>query len=278
MASFNQPPPIKDIMTDKGGQSTHVWRRWFEGLFKNLATKADLLVPTSENNVVVFDADGNLADSGIDADDVLEPKDVLDTTNEITVTDNGDGTVTISLPDGVTIANLILTALTAEKPVWTDANKKLISQDINLSDVVHTRNAPTSITVNSSDGETGTVADVATFGDGNFYQVEEASAAASFDFEFNFTGITSISRIGLEFYYAGSAGHHVDFEIWNYTTSAWIHLFDLPDGLGFNYRFIDLPVDDADYISAGAAKLRIDHSSGGISSHYIQVRYVAIFN
>ena len=81
----------------------------------------------------------------------------------------------------------------------------------------------------------------------------------------------------MEFFYNGSSGHHVDFEIWNVTLGSWVHLYDLPDGLGYNYRFIDFPGDNADYIDTGGiVKLLVDHQSSGIASHTIFIRYVGI--
>ena len=136
---------------------------------------------------------------------------------------------------------------------------------------------PTTLQINTSDGLTGTVADIQVFGDGNFIQVEEKAGADSFNFEVHFAGVENISFIGLEFYYKGTSGHHVDFEIWNKTTSSWVHLYDLPDGLGYNYRFIDMPGVQADYIdTGGVVKFLIDHSSGGVASHWIQIRYIGI--
>jgi len=136
---------------------------------------------------------------------------------------------------------------------------------------------PSSLTVNTSDGQTGTVADVQVFKDGNYLQVEEKVGAASFDFEFNFVDINKIKYVSMDFVYFGSSSHEVVCQIYNYTLASWVVLFHIPDASQFNYRFINFPVaDDQDYISSGQAKIRVDHIDNGVGTHYIQIGYVSI--
>ena len=76
-------------------------------------------------------------------------------------------------------------------------------------------------------------------------------------------------------HYSGVNTHTLDIEIWNYTTSAW-------DPLGSFFSRISqasklLPVlEDTDYISSGAAQVRINHPQSGNASHHAYIDYIAL--
>ena len=72
--------------------------------------KADKTDGATENNIVSFDSEGNIEDSGIDKSNVIEPSDILGQLGDIDVTDNGDGTVTLSVSDLLLAASVLGTA------------------------------------------------------------------------------------------------------------------------------------------------------------------------
>jgi len=63
--------------------------------------KADKVVGATADNLAALTSDGNLKDSGIASEDVLEVGDVIGTSNQVVVTDNGDGTITLSTPQDI---------------------------------------------------------------------------------------------------------------------------------------------------------------------------------
>ena len=66
---------------------------------KSVNIRANKVDPAVTGNLAGLDSAGDLVDSGLNIGDWLEPGDVSGTPGEITVTDNGDGTITISIPD-----------------------------------------------------------------------------------------------------------------------------------------------------------------------------------
>ncbi|NIP50491.1 MAG: hypothetical protein GWN13_00675, partial [Phycisphaerae bacterium] len=80
--------------------------------------KADL-VPGDQDNIAVLIGDGNLQDSGESIFDVLFEGDVLGTANQIIVTNNGNGTVTLSTPQDIdTDADVTFDTVTLDKVVF----------------------------------------------------------------------------------------------------------------------------------------------------------------
>jgi len=114
MSNLNQPAPIRSNLFLKEGVLSPVWANWFENIRIVANTKLDAASDPTENNLVIFDADGNIMDSGIDVSQVIEPGDVTGTANQVVVTDNGDGTITLSLPQDIdTSADVTFNSLIA---------------------------------------------------------------------------------------------------------------------------------------------------------------------
>ena len=317
MANLGQPAPIRSKMTNDDGLTQRIWAKWFENVRIVANTKLDAASDPTEDNVVIFTADGNLTDSGIDVSDVIEPSDILGTTNEITVTDNGDGTVTISLPaplvtpGAATITgnlsvtakldvaeDITITELSADPSdpsegdmvIWksdgTDTGddgdilyKEQSASTVTQASLKWKDFAPTSITVNASDGApTGTVADVQVMFDGNEYIIPEDNATPGFDIEFVFSGIDrNPTFVVCRWKYDGSVTHYVTWDLWNYNTSAWDQLRVFGDSDYYQSMTMYIPQNVADdYVSAGALKVRAYHHTGGNTAHDLYVDYVGI--
>lgn len=112
-----QPPPVQEIE----GIAPR-FAGWLRDLWSRSAKSG---IGGVAGNIVQINVNGDYADSGVDVDDILEPSDVLGTTDEITATDNGDGTITISLPGSIK-----LDSATASRLLATDSSKKTVSADL----------------------------------------------------------------------------------------------------------------------------------------------------
>ncbi len=113
--------PMFEVDDDGQQRMTKVWQQYFIDLKR-----------------VITDPSGDLTASRIVATDSSGVKvSVSDLTswiagvaNRITITDDGDGTVTITIPDTPTLVGMILSSLTASRLVASDGNKNLISSAI----------------------------------------------------------------------------------------------------------------------------------------------------
>jgi hypothetical protein len=138
---------------------------------------------------------------------------------------------------------------------------------------------PSSITINASDGTTGSVSDVQTMFDGNVYQIEELAATPGYDVEFIFSNVDKYPTMAVtRWLYSGSATHDVTWDIWNYNTTAWDTLRAFQDSRNYEASMtMYIPqANKSDYVSGGAAKVRVYHRSAGNASHNIQIDYVGL--
>ena len=138
---------------------------------------------------------------------------------------------------------------------------------------------PSSITNTTTDGTTGNATHIGTMFDGLDYQIEEAGGTPGFDVEFVFSGVTAYPKfVVCRWLYSGSSTHYCTWDIWNYTTSAWDQLREFADSISYwssMTQYIPLSVHD-DYVSGGAAKVRVYHHTQGNPVHYLQVDYVGL--
>ena len=151
------PVPAYAPFNLPSGSLSPVWLKWFEDIRRIYNEKADDsdYAEGIVNNIVIFDENGAIKDSTQDIAYMLEPWDVLGTTDRITVTDNGDGTINITIPDTYLPATVLptideitvtdnadgtitislpdsikLDGATALRILATDASKKTVSVDL----------------------------------------------------------------------------------------------------------------------------------------------------
>lgn len=117
--ALHDPPLEIPFINLETGFVTEPWAKW---LIITKTDKANIIEGGTEDNVVTIDSTGNPKDSGSQLVSGGIADWVAGTTNQITVTDDGDGTITLSLEQdiatsssptfsGITIvnnANLIL--------------------------------------------------------------------------------------------------------------------------------------------------------------------------
>ncbi len=203
--------------------------------------------------------------------------------------------------DNLSVSNMTITTLTANRLVSSDTDKKLVSvadltawiagtaNEITVTDDTDgtvtlslarpAHKTGTTLTVNTGTLTSGTITDTQTWSDGNVVNVSEVTGSPGFDVEIEFTGVTDIKYIGSAVYYAGSSSHHCQVQIYDYQNTTWKQLWDFTgSGLDQNYRFSDLPDPSnvSDYISSGTSKIRYYHPIGGNASHDLYIDYAAI--
>ncbi|KPK09550.1 MAG: hypothetical protein AMS20_00055 [Gemmatimonas sp. SG8_28] len=141
--------------------------------------------------------------------------------------------------------------------------------------------AATAASVTKTVGGTasGTVSDTQTMLDGNVYSVPEVASSPGLDLRFNFTSLPfTPTHIRLRIRNDGTAGAGEDLRValWNYSgTPAFndVHSFMETD----DYICFDIPVNDwTNYVSSGAAIVRIWHNGTGNISHTQYVDYVGL--
>ena len=130
------------------------------------------------------------------------------------------------------------------------------------------------VTLNAG-SSSDTVADVQAPLDGNTYTIVEATGAPGMNLEIDFIGVTKISRIAVSAYYDGSSAHAVRIQLYNYTDTAWDTMHTMNDGRDYEQHFKTV-LDDSDYISGGAAIIRLYHTESGNASHDLHVDYVGL--
>ena len=192
--------------------------------------------------------------------------------------------VDASADEVITNVDTKVNTLTALKPVFSDANKVLVSQDITQGDLVVTRKTANSIETPPTKGtiSSGTITDAQTWGDGNSINISEVTGAPGIDVSFTFTGVIDFSRVGISAYYTGAiASHYCEIQIYDDTNTTWRTLWTFSGGNSFNYRFSDLPVSAAtrvaDYINGSSeVKIRFYHPTSGNASYDLYIDYISI--
>jgi len=138
-----------------------------------------------------------------------------------------------------------------------------------------TEYVPASVALNAGSNTAGDVDSVAAMLDSDTYDVDEVAATPGFDMEFTFSGVVAFTGVRVRCLYNGGASHTVELRLYNYDTTSWDTILEFTDQA--YQTILEFPVlDDTNYISGGAAKLAIYHSSLGNAAHDISVDYVAL--
>ncbi|MCK4578003.1 MAG: hypothetical protein KAU50_04390 [Candidatus Marinimicrobia bacterium] len=114
--------------------------------------------------------------------------------------------------------------------------------------------------------------------DASTYVVNETGGAPpNLEVEIDFANLTGPpDQFTFHGYYDGSPPHIVDVDIWNYQTTTWDTLGQIPDDPTATITQYNFPVGGtkSDYISSGAAKIRINHTSVGTPGDTLAIDYV----
>jgi hypothetical protein len=139
---------------------------------------------------------------------------------------------------------------------------------------------PSSITVNTGTVTGGTgVSDAQVMFDGNLLTIDEVVGVPGFDVEYVFSGVDRVpSFVVVRWTYNGSAIHFVTIDIWNYTDTAWdqLRVFSDSDPYYDSMTMYIPRASNGDYVSSGAAKVRMYHHTSGNNAHDISIDYVGL--
>lgn len=169
--------------------------------------------------------------------------------------------------------DLIVTNMTAHRPVATGHNKELVS----IGNIV-----PTIQTLTTGTLKGGTLSSVQNWADGNVVWVAELGATTpGLILVYTFENVSMFHAIGVDAYYTGSTSHWVEFQIYDYTNTLWrtLYVFDHSANSNLNYRYSDLPQLENmdDFISAGdRVTTRFYHPGTGNPAHDLYVGFVSI--
>ncbi len=121
------------------------------------------------------------------------------------------------------------------------------------------------------------VADVQTFADGNWAQIEEVAATPGFDIEFGFTGVKKFHGIYVRISYEGSSSHYATVELYNYTRSIYDTLWErLGTVSDWQSIHIPIPISSDNYTSDGVVTIKINHPANGNAAHNVYIDYIAL--
>lgn len=124
----------------------------------------------------------------------------------------------------------------------------------------------------SSDG----ISDIQTMNDGNEYHIDEVTGAPGTDLRITFNNVLRFANVVYNAYYESvSSTHTVLMEIYNYETQAWDAYTTIQPGLGYNYRYFDVP-DYAAYIQDATVQIKFVHELAGSATHDFYIDYIAL--
>lgn len=98
--------------------------------------------------------------------------------------------------------------------------------------------------------------------------------------DFTFTVVADPGRVRFQGRYQGSSAHEVEVKFYNYVTLAWDDALattkDIPHStVDVELRFA-YPADSSMYRSGGECKVRIEHVSNSVSTHYLYVDFISV--
>jgi len=134
---------------------------------------------------------------------------------------------------------------------------------------------PASVSLPAGTLNSGNVASLRTFNDGNYYNVQEVAAAPGFTIAVQFTGVSTFNAVLVNEDYLGNLQHIIELGIYNNVLGAWDVLAEISDQTAFNPRVWGI-INPAPYILNGVVNVRINHVSTGNITHNILVDYVAL--
>jgi len=126
---------------------------------------------------------------------------------------------------------------------------------------------------------TGDVNDIKSWTDGNFINIAEVAGTPGQELNINFLGIPGFRYIGLRMFYNGSATHWEEIQLLNLALAQFDIFKTFSLGLGYNYRYVDVPIRSADYIdtdNGNKVVMKVVHPSLGNAAHNSRINYAAL--
>jgi hypothetical protein len=113
--------------------------------------------------------------------------------------------------------------------------------------------------------------------DGVCVSFNETNGAPAFDFRFNFTGVSSASSFIYSIYeiYRGNPGHVVRINFYNFTSSSWIVYEEFNGETVFTWHNNTI-TSAAGLIQSGIVMGKIEHITGGSTTHFAEIDYISL--
>jgi hypothetical protein len=139
----------------------------------------------------------------------------------------------------------------------------------------------TAASISVTDGVyiSGSLSDIQTFNDGNYYYISDGTGAGpAWIITIGFTGVTAFNRVVMNIDYTANSGHTIYVQVYNYITSTW-DAVGTYNGLTGYYQFALQVLDYSNYInSSSTVSVRLYHSNTGNANHYTKLDYAALEN
>ena len=110
--------------------------------------------------------------------------------------------------------------------------------------------------------------------DGTDWEINEVVGAPGFLLTMDFTALKVANKVTIVGFYDGNVGHTVDVDAYNWGTTSYDTLGQLPDALADTVYTFTLSAAHTD--SDGSIKIRINHSSPGNVAHILYLDKVHI--
>lgn len=155
-------------------------------------------------------------------------------------------------------------------------NSDTTVQVLNPSVAAAVTYTPNSLSLTNGVYVSGSVTDIQTYNDGNFYQITDGTGTGpAWIITVTFTGVTSFNRVVANVDYTVNSGHTVYIQIYNNTTLAWDNLGAYSGSAGYTQYALAV-LEDTTYISSGTVQTRIYHSNTGNAAHTTKLEYFAL--
>lgn len=113
---------------------------------------------------------------------------------------------------------------------------------------------------------------------GDWYGVNETVGTPAYTIDLNITGLPDDpmnATLKIREFYVGNPAHVVNWQIWNYTTSAWVTLDTFVSTVYLDWGWHNESIAAPNHVIQNEVmKLRIDHVSPGNVNHYQAIDFV----
>ena len=128
------------------------------------------------------------------------------------------------------------------------------------------------------DGDVNSTLDI----DGDIYNCSETVGVPAYVISFNWTNVDITARcywITGYIHYDGNSVHEVNIELYNFTSTDWVYIGQLNDGVDFewyNITIYNLRIPNDFVNSSGAVLGRLVHEDAGNINHDVYIEYLKL--
>jgi len=136
---------------------------------------------------------------------------------------------------------------------------------------------PKSFDVIYSDGFVGNISSI-NLSDENYLVIEENNGANAWQFNVNFTGVTSFSNLILRERYNGGAGHNIKIGLFDCDDGGYEEEYtpDITDMDNFAFSLYNILDQNEHVCTGGNVSIQLRHVDNGINTHSFELDYIAL--